>query len=207
VTTDSTVFIVDDDATYLDSIAMLIQSMGMKTKTFRSADQFLREFDPEAAGCLILDVRMPVMGGLTLQESLAKLPLCPPIIIMTGHAEVPTAMRAMRQGAVDFLQKTFSETELFEAIQRAMRLDAANREQYARKKALTERFALLTEAENAVLQFVLRGDTNKQIAAALDISMRAVEDRRARVMQKLDVQSVAALVALAIEAGMWDAKF
>src|ERR1700744_1398336 len=112
MTMNGTVFIVDDDATYLESISLLVQSMGWKTRTFPSADAYLGCFDPTDPGVLIVDVRMPVTSGLALQETLAKLPICPPIIIMTGHAEVPTAIRAMKQGAVDFLQKTFSETEL-----------------------------------------------------------------------------------------------
>lgn len=201
--TDPTVFIVDDDPAYLDSISVLIQSMGLQTKTFSSADEYLREFDPQLPGCLILDVRMPLTGGLVLQESLNKLPLCPPIIIMTGHAEVTTALRAIRQGAVDFLQKTFSETELYDAIQRALAKDLANRKQYARATELAERFAKLSPVEHDVLQLVLRGDTNKKIAAILDVSQRAVEDRRSRMMEKLSVNTVPDLIRLSIEAGVW----
>lgn len=198
-----TIFIVDDDAAYLESISVLIQSMGWPTKTFPSADAFLSQFDPTAPGCLILDVRMPVMGGLALQESLNKLPLCPAIIVMTGHAEVPTALRAMRQGAADFLQKTFTETELYDAIQRALGKDAAARQQYVRTTFLSDLFGQLSTAESEVLQMVLKGETNKKIAAVLDISQRTVEDRRARLMQKLNVNTVADLIRLAIEAGVW----
>ncbi|MDB5340783.1 MAG: histidine kinase [Planctomycetaceae bacterium] len=203
MTLEPTVFIVDDDPAYLDSISVLIQSLGMQTKTFPSAEAFLREFNPQQPGCLILDVRMPVMGGLVLQESLSKLPICPPIIIMTGHAEVPTALRAIRQGAVDFLQKTFSEAELYEALQRALAKDATNRKQFLRATDLTERFGKLSPAEHAVLQLVLRGDTNKKIATTLDVSQRAVEDRRSRLMEKLSVSTVPDLIRLAIEAGLW----
>lgn len=203
MTVEPTVFIVDDDPAYLDSISVLIQSMGMRTKTFPSAEAFLREFNPQLPGCLILDVRMPVMGGLVLQESLGALPLCPPIIIMTGHAEVPTALRAIRQGAVDFLQKTFSEAELYEALQRALATDAANRKHFLRASDLAERFGRLSAAEHDVLQLVLRGDTNKKIAATLDVSQRAIEDRRARLMEKLSVTTVPELIRLAIEAGLW----
>lgn len=203
MTTEPIITVVDDDPAYLESISLLIRSMGMKAKAFSSADAFLREFDPFQPGCVILDVRMPVTGGLMLQESLSRLPLPPTIIIMTGHAEVPTALRAMRQGAVDFLQKTFSETELYESIQRALTSDAIKRENFDRSKSLADRFALLSPAEHDVLQLVLRGDTNKRIAALLDISRRAVEDRRARMMQKLEINTVADLIRLAIEAGLW----
>lgn len=196
-----TVFIVDDDPAYLDSISVLIQSMGMPTKTFPSADAYMRQFNPQLPGCLILDVRMPVMGGLVLQEALNKLPLCPPIVIMTGHAEVPTALRAVRQGAVDFLQKTFSEAELYDAIQRAFAKDTVNRQQQARATDLAERFGKLSPAEHDVLQLVLAGDTNKKIAATLDVSQRTVEDRRARLMDKLNVDTVPELIRLSIENG------
>lgn len=201
---EPTVFIVDDDAAYLDSISVLIQSMGMKTKTYPAADAYMRDFNPDLPGCLILDVRMPITGGLALQEKLTKLPLCPPIIIMTGHAEVPTALRAIRQGAVDFLQKTFSEAELYDAIQRAFAKDAADRARFARTTDLANRFAKLSPAEHDVVQLVLRGDTNKKIAATLDVSQRAVEDRRARIMEKLSVETVPELIRLAIEAGLWN---
>ena len=125
---ETTVYIVDDDPAFAESLANLINSMGARTKTFTSADDYLQQFDSQAPGCLILDVRMQRTSGLALQEQLAKLPLSPPIIIMTGHAEVPTALRAMRMGAVDFLQKTFAENELYEAVQRALIQDARARE-------------------------------------------------------------------------------
>jgi FixJ family two-component response regulator len=206
MTREVTISIVDDDMAYLDSISVLIRSMGMKTRTYSSADTFLKEFEPAVPGCVILDVRMPAMGGLALQELLSKYPQCPPIIILTGHAEVPTALRAIRQGAIDFLQKTFSESELYDAIHRALAKDAVDREQFYRSQTLVERFGRLTAAENDVLQRVLRGETNKRIAAALGISRRAVEDRRARMMQKLEVGNVADLVRLAIEAGVWSGE-
>jgi FixJ family two-component response regulator len=201
MTLEPTVFIVDDDPAFLESLSLLITSLGLKAKTFPSPEAYLQAFDPEAPGCLILDVRMPKMSGLAMQESLSKLPVCPAIIIMTGHAEVPTALRAMRQGAVDFLQKTFSEAELVEAIQRAISQDAATRAAYGHQQSLSARFALLSEAERQVLTMVLRGSANKTIASSLQISRRTVEDRRARMMEKLQVETLADLVRLAIEAG------
>jgi two-component system, LuxR family, response regulator FixJ len=201
MSTEPTVFIVDDDPAFLESLSLLITSLGLKTKTFPSPEAYLQSFDPAAPGCLILDVRMPKMSGLAVQESLAKLPVCPAIIIMTGHAEVPTALRAMRQGAVDFLQKTFSEAELCEAIQRAIAQDAATRAAYGHQQSLSTRFALLSDAERQVLTMVLRGSANKTIASSLHISRRTVEDRRARMMEKLRVETLADLVRLAIEAG------
>lgn len=200
---EPTVFIVDDDSAYLDSISVLIQSMGFKTKTYPSAEAYLRDFNSQIPGCLILDVRMPGTGGLALQEMLSQLPICPAVIVMTGHAEVPVVLRAMRQGAIDFLQKTFSESELYEAIQRAIAKDSANRARYAESQDLTDRFERLSAGEHEVLQRVLCGDTNKKIAAILNVSRRAVEDRRARIMHKLGIDNVADLVRLAISAGLW----
>jgi two-component system response regulator FixJ len=199
---EPTVYIVDDDPAFLESLSVLIGSMGLVTKTFSSPDEYLQQFDPNAPGCLILDVRMPKISGLALQERLAQLPLGPPIIIMTGHAEVPTALRAMRQGAVDFLQKTFSEAELYDAIQRALAQDVEFRSKYSRRDALNARFAQLSPAEMQVLQQVLLGEANKRIASKLGISRRTVEDRRARLMHKLEVETLADLVRLAVEAGV-----
>lgn len=196
------VFIVDDDPAFAESLSTLITSMGARTKTFTSADAYLEQFDPQIPGCLILDVRMQRTSGLVLQEQLSKLPLSPAVIIMTGHAEVPTALRAMRMGAVDFLQKTFTETELYEAVQRALIQDARARNEYYRKEAIERRFAQLTPPERSVLSQVLQGEANKSIAASLGVSRRTVEDRRARIMQKLEVGSLADLVRVAMEAGV-----
>jgi two-component system, LuxR family, response regulator FixJ len=199
---EPTVFIVDDDGAFRESLSVLMLSMGYKSSTFASGDEFLATFDENRPGCIILDVRMPNQSGLAVQEKLTKFPLCPPIIILTGHAEVPLALRAMRQGAVEFLQKTFTEGELREAIQRAMALDAENRRLHLRKRGVAERLAQLTRPEREVLELVLAGHPNKKIASLLDISQRAVEDRRARVMKKVDVDSLPELVRFAIEAGL-----
>jgi two-component system response regulator FixJ len=202
VTVEPAVFIVDDDPAFSESLSLLISSMGWKTKCFGSPEAYLAQFDPDAPGCLVLDVRMPSMSGLVLQEKLASMPLCPAIIIMTGHAEVPTALRAMRQGAIDFLQKTFSEAELFEAVQRALATDAAQRAQYQQHQGVAALFAQLSEPEMDVLKQVLQGVPNKRIATTLEISRRTVEDRRARLMQKLQVETLADLVRLSVEAGI-----
>lgn len=202
MTTEPTVFIVDDDLALLDFISVLVGSLGLKTKTFPSADAFLRDFNPQIPGCLILDVQMPITGGFELQKALGELPLCPPIIFVTGNANAPIAVQAMREGAIDVLQKPFTKDALNEAIQRAISRDTANRERYARATALAERFAQLSPGEHDVLQLVLRGNTNKKIAATLDISERTVEDRRARILQKLKIDTVADLFRLAFEAGI-----
>ena len=199
---EPTVFIVDDDAAFAESLSALVSSLGLKTDVYSSAEDFMSHFNPDAPGCLILDVRMPIVGGLALQQRLTELPLCPAIIVMTGHAEVPAAVRAMRQGAVEYLPKTCAKAELVEAIRRAIAQDKEDRAKYIYLESIRARFNLLTPAENQVLQLVLKGTANKTMASTLDISRRTVEVSRAKIMQKLGVETVAELVRLAIEVGM-----
>lgn len=200
MSTDAAVFVVDDDPAYSESLCALINSLGWQTKAFNSANDFLVAWQAEVAGVVVLDVRMPDMSGLVLQERLATMPTSPPVIIITGHADVPTATRAIRQGAVEFLPKTFRESELYDSLQRAMALDAMRRAEYGRKQELATRFAQLTEGESDVLQQVVKGEANKRIASSLGISRRTVEDRRARIMRKLGVDTLADLVRLTAEA-------
>jgi two-component system response regulator FixJ len=202
MTSEVTVFVVDDDLQFLEFMSTLIRSMDMKSMTFSSAGSFLQQFDPQRRGCLIVDVNMPISGGLELQESLSQEPLFPPIIVVTGAADVPTAVRAMKYGAIDLLQKPFYAGELYDAIQRALAKDIANREKHARATALSERLASLSSAEHDVLRLLVNGDANKKIAATLEISQRAVEDRRAKLMRKLGVATSVELIGLAIEASL-----
>jgi two-component system response regulator FixJ len=199
---EPTVFLVDDDPAFSESLAVLVLSMGLRTRVFSSGLDYLDQFDPQAPGVLILDVRMPGISGLAMQERLSKESLCPPIIILTGYADVPTAIRALRLGAAEFLQKTLSESELREAIQKAIARDAENRREHARRADVMARLALVTPAERQVLDLVLAGCPNKAIASKLGVSQRAVEDRRARLMQKLEVDSLPELVRMATEAGL-----
>jgi len=199
---EPTVFIVDDDGAFRESLSVLMLSMGYPSATFASGEEFLAQFDADRPGCIILDVRMPNQSGLAVQEKLMKFPLCPPVIVLTGHAEVPLALRALRQGAVEFLQKTFTEGELREAVQRAIALDVENRKAHRRKVEVAEKLAQLSHPEREVLALVLAGHPNKRIASMLGISQRAVEDRRARVMKKVDAESLPELVRFAIEAGL-----
>lgn len=194
------VFVVEDDAVVRETLCSVIESMGLRVKTFQTPIEYLEQFDPEAPGVLLLDVRMPIMSGLALQEALMAKPLRPPIVFLTGHPEVSTALRAMRHGAIDFLQKPASEAAIFDAIQRGIALDASQRAEYTRKQELAARFAQLSDTEREVLHFVLQGEANKRIATLLQISRRTVEDRRARMMKKLGAETLAGLVHLAIEA-------
>ena len=199
---EPTVYIVDDEADFLASLSTTVSAMGYKTQCFSSPEEYLRQFDAAASGCLILDVRMPRMSGLALQKKLASVPLSPPVIMITAFPEVPTAIRAMACGAVDFLEKSAGESTLGDAIERALKQDAANRVCFARRQAVEARFVQLSPAERQVLQCVLQGDANKRIASTLGVSRRTVEDRRSRVMQKLEVTTMADLVRLAMEAGV-----
>lgn len=201
-TTEPIVYIVDDDPAFRESLSILILAIGYRSKTYGSADEFLKSFDQTKPGCIILDVRMPRISGLALQEKLIAFPQCPPIIILTGHGEVSTALRALKQGAVEFLQKTFSEMELRDAVERAISLDTERRAEHAKRQELLERIAQLSAPERQVLNLVLAGYPNKKIASSLGVSQRAVEDRRSRVMQKLNVFTLPDLVRLAVDAGL-----
>ena len=202
MTMGPTVFIVDDDAAFLESLTLLLQSVGLKCKGYLSAAEFLRTLDPSLPGCVILDVCMPSMGGLGLQDKLTKQVDCPPILFLTGHADVQTALRAMRQGAVEFLQKTCREAELLEAVHRAIAQDSQNRAVRERSATIRARLSQLTASEREVFDLVVLGKANKNIASILGISQRAVEDRRAKIMRKLGVDNVPALVRFAVEAGL-----
>jgi FixJ family two-component response regulator len=202
MTREPIVFIVDDDAAFLESLSVLVSSLGFRTRTYSSADDYLAAFNPDEPGCLLLDVRMPKMSGLALQQHLATLPICPAIVVMTAHADVPTALRAMRQGAIDLLQKAFSESDLYDALTKAIAHDADHRAAYKRQQEVARLFSQLSKGELDVLQEVVNGAANKRIASILGISTRTVEDRRARVMEKLGVDSIAELVRLALEAGI-----
>jgi FixJ family two-component response regulator len=199
---EPTVFIVDDDPAFRESLAVLMLSMGLRSKAFSGGEEFLKTFDETQPGCIVLDIRMPQQSGLAVQEKLARYPLCPPIIVVTGHAELPVALRALKQGAVEFLQKTCTEGELRETVQRAIALDSDRRAEKNRKAAKQKQLDELSRPEREVLEQVLAGDPNKRIASKLGVSQRAVEDRRARIMRKLEVDTLPALVRFAIEVGL-----
>jgi len=202
VLNDTVVSIIDDDPAFRDSLSILILSMDLQVRAYASYDEFQLDFDQRVPGCILLDVRMPNISGFAVQEKLKQFPLCPPVIMLTGHAEVPVALKAFRSGALDFLQKTFDEFELRDAIQRAIALDAERRAEYHRREQLAARLALLSQAERKVLDLVVEGHPNKKIAATLEVSRRAVEDRRARLMQKLHVDNLPELVKFAVSAGI-----
>jgi FixJ family two-component response regulator len=192
-----TVYIVDDDPAINQTIKELVELIGLNALIYTSARTFLEEYERNGPGCLVLDVRMPGMSGLELQRKLADSDGQFPVIIITGHADVPMAVDAMKLGALDFLEKPFRTQELCESIQRAVHTDVEHW-RHRQQQAQAERmFECLTSAEREVMEKVLDGKTNKMIAQELDLSIRAVEDRRARMMKKLAVKSRAELQKLA----------
>jgi FixJ family two-component response regulator len=190
------VFIVDDDPAARESVAALVGSHGLSTKTFASAADFLAAFEPSQRGCLVLDVRMTGMTGLELQQELAKRGYKIPVIVITGFADVPTAVRAMRAGAVTFLEKPCSDKELWASIETALQWEAQSRQQRSHREEILARRATLTPAEIQVLERLLAGKANKAIAGELDLGLRTVELRRATIMKKMEANSLAELVRL-----------
>ncbi len=195
---DSIVFVVDDDAAVCDSLRFLIESVGLQVRTFSSADEFLAAYTPDQPGCLVLDIRMPGMSGLELQEQLAKRGYTLPVIIITAHGDVPSAVRAMHAGAVDFMSKPFNDQSLLDRVHQALAKDARTRRDEAVRAAIAAKVALLTPREREVMDLVVSGMSNKGIAAQLQLSAKTVETHRARVMEKMEAGSVAELVHMAL---------
>jgi FixJ family two-component response regulator len=196
------VFIVDDDASVRKGLERLVRSVGLRGKTFASAPEFLQGAASDGPSCLVLDVRMPGVSGLVLQETLAAAGHRIPIIFITGHGDITMSVRAMKAGAVDFLPKPFNDQDLLEAIQGAIARDQQAREARAVLQAIQQRADLLTPRERDVLGLVVTGLLNKQIAAELGMSEKTVKVHRAQVMQKMQVSSVAQLVLLAEKIGL-----
>ena len=183
---EPTVFIVDDDQEVREALELLMQSVGLATETFSSAQGFLDQFDPERPGCLVLDIRMKGMSGLDLQERLGQESSHPPVIIITGHGDVPVAVRAVKAGALDFIEKPFNDQVLLDAVHRAIQQDAERRGQISRLADIRARLSRLTPREREILDLVVAGKRNKVIAIDLGISQSTVEAHRAKVMEKME---------------------
>ena len=194
-----TAYVVDDDESIRALWRWLMESNGIAVKTFATAAAFIESYRSGDAGCLVLDLKLPGMSGLELQQYLNRKDIEIPIVFVTGHGDVPAAVSALKGGAVDFIQKPFSHREVLSIIEKAFQRDAEIREKHARLSIVASRLATLTEREREVLQRVIEGKPNKIIAGELDISMKTVEFHRAKVMEKMGVTSVAELVQIAMQ--------
>ena len=192
-----TVFVIDDDASVREAVTDLLESVGLKATVFASTEEFLSVAQREIPSCLVLDIRLPGMNGLEFQEELRRRRLQIPIVFITAHGDVRMTSRAFRSGAVEFLTKPFQKDELLAAIAEAVERDAARREQSAALSELNSRFSTLTLREREVMALVTAGLTNKQAAARLGVSEITIKVHRARVMEKMQADSLAELVRLA----------
>jgi FixJ family two-component response regulator len=200
----SMVFIVDDDASMRSALSSLIRSVGLPVETFSSAKEFLAHKRPEVPACLVLDVRLPGLSGLDLQRELDAAGHRIPIIFITGHGDIPMTVRAMKAGAVEFLTKPFRDQDLLDAINEAIKRDAEDIRRRCETQEARSRYELLTPREREVMQFVVRGRLNKQIAGELGTSEITVKIQRGQMMQKMQVESVPELVRLSEKLGLAD---
>jgi len=192
------VFVVDDEEAIGDSIAMLLRTVGLASRVYRDPRAFLEEYRPEQPGCLLLDVRMPQLGGLDVQRELIRRSVTLPVIFITGHGDVPMAVDAMRAGALDFIQKPFNDDELIRRVQKALEQDAQERALLERHEEIGRRWAELTPREREVARRIADGQANKVVASELGISVRTVELHRARILQKMGVRSIAQLAKIMV---------
>lgn len=197
---EATIFVVDDDPGVRQSLEMLIRAIGQSVETYASAGEFLDAYTSERPGCLVLDLRMPGMSGLELQEELGSRGSNLPVIFITAHGDVPTAVDAVKGGAIDFIQKPFRDQDLIEKIELALEQNERALEEAAERGDVQARVASLTSRERQVMDIVVDGKTNKAMATELRLSERTVEIHRARVMSKMGAESLADLVKMALRA-------
>jgi FixJ family two-component response regulator len=197
--TEPIVFVVDDDEAVRDALKMLLTAAGLRVETYPSAASFLKSYVPAHSGCLVLDIRMPGMSGLALQDELHKRRIALPILFLTGHADVPMAVRALKQGAFDFIEKPLDSQRLVLAVMNALRVDAQQRIQVTAAPSdagAADRLDTLSEREREVLKYVLEGKPTREIAQFLNVSVKTIEFHRARIREKLGVTSLAELFKL-----------
>jgi len=198
----ATVFVIDDDPSMREALEDLITSVGLEARLFASPREFLESKRPDAPGCLVLDVRLPGMSGLTFQQELAKTGGALPVIFLTGHGDIPMSVRAMKAGAIEFLTKPFHDQELLDAIHAAIERDRRDRREEALVGELQERYGALTGREREIMALVANGRANKQIAAELQVSEMTVKVHRGQIMRKMHARSLPELVRMADRLGM-----
>ena len=196
------VYIVDDDEAVRDSLTELLDSVGLPSRCYPSASEFIEIFDPGMEGCLVLDIRMPGMSGLDLQQKLIEMGSTLPIIFITGHGDIPMAVDAMKRGAVEFIQKPFRDQQLLDCINLAMENFKEKHSSEMENKQVLARLNTLTPREREILDWIVEGNANKVIALELNISQRTVENHRAQVMKKMGARSAAGLVKMMVEANV-----
>tara|TARA_R110000787_G_scaffold220068_1_gene328806 strand:+ start:33029 stop:33682 length:654 start_codon:yes stop_codon:yes gene_type:complete len=196
---EQTVFVVDDDADVLDAMSLLLQSAGLTIQTFSSPKNFLAACSPDMRGCLILDIRMPDIDGLELQQHINDKNITLPLIFITGHGDVPSAVQAMKSGALEFLQKPFGGQTLLDAVYRAMELNEQRYQADVHNQIIRDRIASLTKRELEIMRRMVTGDMSKTIASDLHISPRTVEIHRSKVMGKMQAQTLAQLVQMVLQ--------
>ena len=196
------IFVVDDDDAVRDSVQALLESVGYTVAVFPSARTFLDQYEPGETACLIADIRMPEMDGLALQDEMIRRNISLPTIFVTGHADVPLAVRAMKAGSIDFIEKPYDESTLLSGVERAAAMSEHRASADADRRVASERIAALTARELDVMKQMIAGRPNKIIAFKLDISPRTVEVHRARIMEKIQVRSLSELVRQALAAGI-----
>jgi RNA polymerase sigma factor (sigma-70 family) len=198
MSSDAVVYVVDDDAAVRDGLRFLVESVELRVESCASAQAFLEAYDPSRPGCLVLDVRLRGMSGLELQAELSKRGISIPTIIITGHGDVPMAVRAMKMGAVDFVEKPFNDQQLLDRIQQAIDTDRERRRGGEERAQLQSLLATLSPREREVMDLLVVGKANKEVAEHLGLSTRTVEGHRARLMEKLGCESLAELVRISL---------
>ncbi|WP_341581547.1 response regulator FixJ [Marinobacter metalliresistant] len=196
--TQQTVYVVEDDEAVRDSLELLLKSDGKPVRPYESATAFLKDYSDKMTGCIVLDIRMPGMDGMELQKKLNEKHSILPIIFVTGHGDVPMAVDAMKEGAVDFIQKPYREEALLEKIEAALKQDLEQRKSLDEKQEIIRRIKSLTPREHEIMDRMIAGQANKVIAIELEISQRTVEIHRSRVMHKMGTHSLAHLVRMAL---------
>ncbi|WP_417376095.1 response regulator transcription factor [Gimesia maris] len=196
---EATVFVVDDDPAIRKSLRWLIESVGLKVQTHEFASEFLESYSPDIPGCLVLDIRIPGMSGLELQEKLRERGYDIPVIIVSGYGDVPMAVRAMKAGAIDFLEKPVSDQVLLDYIQKGIETDIKNKQNRIQNQDLMERKELLTRREREVMEYVVAGFSSREIAGTLNVSFKTVEAHRAKIMKKMQARSVPKLIQMDLQ--------
>jgi len=194
---EPTVYVIDDDQAVRQSVRWLMESVGRRVEVFDSAESFLANYLPNQPGCILTDVRMPGLGGVTLQEMLRDRDSTIPVIVMTAYGDVPTAVRAMKAGALDFIEKPYNDQLLLDLIERAIKKNRETRIERGEQEAARAKYQLLTPRERQVMALVVQGNSNKMVARTLGISNKTVEAHRAKVMEKMAVKSAAELATIA----------